>query len=179
LPCTFTVAPLQVSIAAVGGTGAITVTTTASCAWTAASDAPWLTIASVTTGTGTGVVAYAVAASSITSSRTATLTVAGQRVAFTQDAAPPPPPPPPCTYSISPASAKVGPDAVTLTIAVTTQAGCKWTEEQHDSWLMAGSTSSGTGSGNATVDVERYKGNGQRIGTITIAGQTFTVTQTK
>jgi hypothetical protein len=72
----------------------------------------------------------------------------------------------------------VGPDSVTLTIAVTTQAGCQWTEVQHDAWLEKGSVSSGTGSGNATVDVQRYKGNGQRTGTMTIAGQTLTVTQT-
>jgi len=167
-----------VSIAALGGTGVITVTATASCAWTAASDAPWLTIASVTTGTGTGVVAYAVAPSSVTSVRTATLTVAGQRVAFTQAAAPPPPPPP-CTYSIAPTSVTIGPDERTLTIAVTTQSGCQWTEVQRDAFLQKGNVSSGTGSGNATVDVERYKGNSQRVGTMTIAGQTLTVTQTK
>jgi len=174
-PCTFTVAPLQVSIAALGGAGAITVTAAATCAWTAASDSPWLTIASVTTGIGNGVVAYAVAATSATTARTATLTVAGQRVVFTQAAATPPP----CTYAIAPTSATVGPAATTLTIAVTTQAGCKWTEQQNDPWLQEGNTSSGTGSGSATVDVERYKGNAQRTGTITIAGQTLTVTQTK
>jgi len=109
--------------------------------------------------------------------RTATLTVAGQRVAFTQAAAPPPPPP--CTYSIAPTSVTIGPDERTLTIAVTTQSGCQWTEVQRDAFLQKGNVSSGTGSGNATVDVERYKGNSQRVGTMTIAGQTLTVTQTK
>jgi len=154
------------------------VTTTSSCEWTAASDASWLTIASGSTGTGTGVVNYAAAASSLTSARTATLTIAGRRVTVTQAAAPPPPPPP-CTYSILPASVKVGPDAVTLTIAVTTQAGCQWTEVQRDAFLEKGNVSSGTGSGNATVDVQRYKGNSERVGTMIIAGQTLTVTQTK
>jgi hypothetical protein len=178
LPCTFSVAPLQVSVPAIAGTGVITVTTAATCAWTAASDTPWLTVVSVSTGSGNGVVAYAFAATSVTTARTATLTVAGQRVAFTQAAAPPPPPPP-CTYSISPASATVGPAATTLTIAVTTQAGCQWTEVQQDPWLEKGNPSSGTGSGNARVDVQSYKGNGQRVGTMTIAGQTLTVTQTK
>jgi hypothetical protein len=73
----------------------------------------------------------------------------------------------------------VGPDATTLSVAVTTQPGCGWTEQQVDPWLELGQVSSGTGSGTAQVDVQRYKGNGQRRGTMTIAGQTFTVTQTK
>jgi len=107
------------------------------------------------------------------------LSVAGQAVSFSQAAAPPPPPAPVCTYSIAPASATVGPDAVTLNVAVTTQAGCAWTEKQDDPWIQRGSMSSGTGSGTAQVDIEKYKGNGQRKGTITIAGRTFSVTQTK
>jgi hypothetical protein len=132
-----------------------------------------------TSGSGSAQVTYSVAASTSSSPRTGTLTVAGQTVAVTQAAAPPPPPPP-CTYVIAPTSAIIGPDATTLNVAVTTQAGCKWTEQQdNDPWIQLGSVSSGTGSGTAQVDVERYKGNGQRKGTITIAGQTFSVTQTK
>jgi hypothetical protein len=100
--------------------------------------------------------------------------VAGQTVTVTQAAVVPI-----CTYSISPASVTIGGDAVTLNVAVTTQPGCAWREEQNDSWIERGSVSSGTGSGTAQVDVQRYKGNGQRTGTMTIAGQTFTVTQTK
>jgi len=66
-----------------------------------------------------------------------------------------------------------------LNVAVTTQAGCKWTEDQDDPWIQLGKVSSGTGSGTAQVDVEKYKGNSQRNGTITIGGQTFSITQTK
>jgi hypothetical protein len=133
-----------------------------------------LTISGASSGTGSGSVAYTVAASTATSPRTATLTVGGQSVVITQQAAAAV-----CTYSISPTSATIGPDATTLNVAVTTQAGCRWTEQQDDPWLELGQVSSGTGSGTAQVDVQRYKGNGQRKGTMTIAGQTFTVTQTK
>jgi hypothetical protein len=171
------VAPLQVSMAAVGGSGTITITASAStCTWNASSDSSWLSVAGSSSGSGSASVNYAVAASTSTSLRTGTLSVAGQAVTFTQAAAPPPP----CTYMIAPTSATIGPDATTLNVAVTTQAGCKWTEQQdNDPWIQLGSVSSGTGSGTAQVDVERYKGNGQRKGTITIAGQTFSVTQTK
>jgi len=94
-------------------------------------------------------------------------------------AAPPPPPPGPCAYTISPRSTTIGKDETTLHVTVTTQAGCSWKEEQEDPWLQIGARKSGVGSGTADVDVERYKGNSQRTGTMTIAGQTFTVTQTK
>jgi len=175
------VAPLQVAMAAAGGNGTVAITASAStCTWNASSDSPWLSVVGSSSGSGSASVNYSVAASTSTSPRTGTLSVAGQAVAFTQAPAPAPPPPPPCTYAIAPTSATIGPDATTLNVAVTTQAGCKWTEQQgNDPWIQLGSLSSGTGSGTASVDIERYKGNGQRKGTITIAGQTFSVTQTK
>ena len=166
-------------MAAAGGNGTVAITASAStCAWSTSSDASWLAVVGSTTGSGSASVTYSVAASTSTSSRTGTLSVAGQSVVVTQAAAPPPPPPP-CTYAIAPASATVGSDATTLNVAVTTQAGCKWSEDQNDPWIELGNVSSGTGSGTAQVDIQKYKGNGQRKGTMTIAGQTFSVTQTK
>jgi len=70
-------------------------------------------------------------------------------------------------------------ELTTLHVTVTTQSGCSWKEEQDDPWLQLGTSRSGVGSGVADVDVERYKGNSQRTGRMIIAGQTFTVTQTK
>lgn len=102
----------------------------------------------------------------------ATLTVAGQAISITQAA---------CSYSISPAAITVGPDETTITVTVTTQPGCVWSVRQVDSWLDIGSAASGTGSGSVRVDVERRRGGGNqpRVGTMTIAGQTLTVTQNK
>jgi hypothetical protein len=84
--------------------------------------------------------------------------------------------PPACTFAISPTSATVSSDATTLSVDVTTQPGCNWTVKQVDKWLDVRSGSSGTGNGRVEVSVQRLKGS-TRIGTITIAGQAFTVTQ--
>jgi hypothetical protein len=176
------VSPETISSPATGASGAITVTTAASCAWTASSDAAWVAFSAGTSGSGSGAAVYVVAPSTVTTSRTATLAIAGRTVTVTQAAASPPPQPPApsqCTYSISPESRTIGMEATTLHVTVTTQAGCSWREEQEDPWLQRGTVRSGVGNGTADVDVERYKGNSQRTGTMTIAGRTFTVTQTK
>lgn len=174
--CAYAVDVSSVSIGAGGGTGVVVLTTTATCAWTAASDASWLSVTGAASGSGPASIAYAVQPNATTSQRSATLRIGGRTVSVTQASAVVVPPQT-CTYSIAPASPTVGPASTTLSVSVTTQSGCTWTTGQVDKWLDSEST--GTGSGTARVDVQRYKGSGQRVGTITIAGQTFTVTQTK
>src|SRR5438093_785749 len=53
-PCSFSIAPSSVSIAAGGGTGTINVTAGAGCAWTAVSNSAFLTILSGSSGSGDG-----------------------------------------------------------------------------------------------------------------------------
>lgn len=88
-PCTFTVSPTSQSFASGGGSGSVTVTTQSGCSWTAASNAPWITITSGTSGIGSGTVNYSVAANTSGMSRTGTLTIAGQTVTVTQTAGTP------------------------------------------------------------------------------------------
>ncbi|MCW5980888.1 MAG: hypothetical protein KIT09_22595 [Bryobacteraceae bacterium] len=82
-----------------------------------------------------------------------------------------------CTYGISPASNAVGAGGGTGSVAVTAGAGCAWTAVSNDgTWLTV--TSGASGSGNGTVGYSAAaNGGSERQGTITIAGQTFTVTQ--
>ena len=62
------------------------------------------------------------------------------------------------------------------TVAVTTAAGCAWTAVSNNSFITV--TSGATGSGNGTVGFSVAANTGAaRTGTLTIAGQTFTVTQ--
>jgi subtilisin family serine protease len=86
-PCSYTVAPLSANAAASGGTGTINVTTQAGCAWTAVSNAGWITITSGASGSGNGSFNYSVAANSNTTQRTGTITAAGKTVTITQAAA--------------------------------------------------------------------------------------------
>jgi uncharacterized protein (TIGR03437 family) len=88
----YKISPTSASIAADGGSGSVTVTAPSGCAWTAASNANWITITSGVPGAGNGTVQYSVAANTSTSSRTGTLTIAGQTFTVTQAGAAPPPP---------------------------------------------------------------------------------------
>src|SRR5262249_51880563 len=56
-------------------------------AWTALSNATWLTITSGSSGTGNGTVGFSVATNTVTSTRSGTLTVAGNTVTVNQAAA--------------------------------------------------------------------------------------------
>jgi Zn-dependent metalloprotease len=82
--CTFNISPTSASSPSTGGTGTVTVTATAGCGWTAVSNATFITVTSGSSGTGNGSVGYSVAANTLTTSRTGTLTIAGQTFTVTQ-----------------------------------------------------------------------------------------------
>ena len=82
--CTFSINPTSASFAAGGGTGSVSVTTSAGCAWTAVSNASFITITAGSSGSGNGTVSYSVAANTGTNSRTGTMTIAGQTFTVTQ-----------------------------------------------------------------------------------------------
>jgi len=75
--CSFSINPTSASFAAAGGTASVTVTTTAGCNWTAASNDSFITITSGASGSGSGTVSYSVAANTSTLSRNGSLTIAG------------------------------------------------------------------------------------------------------
>jgi alkanesulfonate monooxygenase SsuD/methylene tetrahydromethanopterin reductase-like flavin-dependent oxidoreductase (luciferase family) len=129
-------------------------------------------------GSGNGVVAYSVEANP-GAARTGTITIAGQTFTVSQAAPPPPPPPPPCTFSIAPGSETVAAAGGSGTVMVTASApACTWTATSNASdWLAVTSGASGTGSGAVTYSVSPNLLTTDRTGTISVAGQTFTVVQ--
>jgi hypothetical protein len=84
--------------------------------------------------------------------------------------------PPPCTYSISPTSGSSGSAGGSGSFTVTTTSGCAWSAVSNASWLTT--SSSGTGSGTAFYSVAANSG-AARSGTITVGGQTFTMSQSE
>jgi alpha-tubulin suppressor-like RCC1 family protein len=82
---------------------------------------------------------------------------------------------PTCTFSINPMSASPAGTGGNGSVTVTTQAGCAWTARPNVPWI-SNVTSSGIGSGPANYTVAQNTG-AARVGTITIAGQTFTVNE--
>ena len=170
--CTFALLPASQSVAATGGTGSTTVTTLAGCAWTGVSNnTSWLTVTSGASGNGTGTVAFSAAANPNGTQRNGSLTIAGQTFSVTQAAAP-------CTYAINPASQSVAAGGGTGSTAVTAPTGCAWTGVSNNtSWLTVTSGASGSGGGSVGFSAAANASTTQRSGTLTIGGQTLTVTQ--
>jgi hypothetical protein len=168
-PCNYSIAPPEAAIAASGGSGAITVSTGVTCAWTAASNAAWITVVSGGSGTGTGAVAYSVAANPGVA-RTGTVAVAGQTFTVTQAAAS-------CSYALSPTQASIAAAGGSGTFAVTAGDGCSWTASSTAAWVTVTSGTSGSGSGAIAFTVTANPEPAVRTAGIVIAGQTFTVTQ--
>ncbi len=165
--CTFTINPTSQNFAASGGSNSVALTAAAGCAWTATNNAAWLTITSGTPGSGNGTVNYTVAANS-GPQRTGTLTVAGQTFTITQSSG--------CTFTINPTSQNFTAAGGGGSTTVTAAASCAWTATSNATWLTI--TSGTPGSGNGTVNYTVAANTGpQRTGTLTVAGQTFTVTQ--
>jgi Glucose / Sorbosone dehydrogenase/Putative binding domain, N-terminal len=84
-----------------------------------------------------------------------------------------------CSYSISPTRTTIGPAGGTGTVTITTAAGCAWTATNNASWLGV-APGSGAGPQTVTYAVDPYSGKPKkRNGSLTIAGQTFTVQQSR
>ncbi len=166
--CSFSVTPANVSVPAAGGSGTIAITGPAGCGWAAQSGEPWVTL-SPATGSGNGTVTFT-AQRNTGPQRQATLQVAGRSVIVTQAGE--------CVYSISPPNAAFTPTGGPGNVAVTAGSDCNWTatSNANEPWLQVTSGASGQGNGTVSYGVQANAG-AERIGTLLIAGQTFTVTQ--
>ena len=83
----------------------------------------------------------------------------------------------PCTFAIAPASQSVAAGGGTGSVSVTAGAGCPWTAVANAGWLQVTSGSSGSGNGTVGYTADANTAQTPRSGTLTIAGKTFTVTQ--
>jgi hypothetical protein len=167
--CSYTVSPTTQSVALGGGSGSAGVTTTTGCAWSATSQASWISITSGTSGSGSATVTYSVAANS-GAARTGTLTVAGKTVTISQQGQA-------CSFSVAPTSVAPGAAGGAQSASVTTAAGCNWTAASNASWISVTAGASGSGNGTVSYTVAGNSGAATRTGTLTVAGQTITVTQ--
>jgi hypothetical protein len=85
--CTYSISPTNDSFGPSGGTGSVSVTTQAGCAWTASSSASWISITSGNSGVGNGTINYSVSANTDPDSQTASSTFAGKVFTVTQSGA--------------------------------------------------------------------------------------------
>jgi len=165
--CSYGLSSTSTNLTVNGGTGSVAVTTGVACTWTAVSNVGWITITGGNSGTGSGTVSYSVAANS-GPSRTGTLTVAGQTVTVNQASG--------CTYTLNDTNVTASAGDGAINITVTAGVGCGWTAISNVGWLGINSGSSGTGNGTVNFSVGANAGPA-RTGTLTIAGQTVTISQ--
>ncbi|PGH38577.1 MAG: hypothetical protein CRN43_14260, partial [Candidatus Nephrothrix sp. EaCA] len=166
--CVYALSSASGFASATGGAGEVTVATT--CAWTAASDAEWITNISPAFGTGNATVTYSVAANT-GAERTGRITIAEKIYAVTQaDAS--------CAYSLRESSAAIPAEASASGRAeiITTRVSCPWAASSNEEWITNISPAYGRGNVILTYSVAANTGT-ERTGTIIIAGQTYTVRQ--
>jgi hypothetical protein len=168
--CGISLQPTSVSMPAAGGGSSVAVTTNAGCAWTAVSQAPWITITPPAGGSGSGSKAFTVAANISATPRSGTMTIGGATLTVNQAGAP-------CVPAINPTSQSIaGAGGAGTPVAVTAVPGCTWTSASNAAWLTITAGASGIGNGTAGFNVAANPST-NRTGTLTIAGQTFTVNQ--
>lgn len=136
--------------------------------WTATSDSSWIVIKSGASGNGAGSCVYVVNANTSADTRIGHINIGGNAYTITQygyDA------------TISPTSATVTRTGGNGSFSVTADAGISWSARANDSWITV-SPASGTSVGTVNYTVAAYDGVVSRVGSITVGGQTFTITQT-
>lgn len=167
--CTFAVAPTALSFGAAGAVEEVRVTTGGTCEWSTAAQADWIGVSDG--GTGPGVVTVAAPANTA-GPRSGQLIVAGQTVRVQQAGLAVEP----CRYAIDPTAQVIGPSGGEIEVAVTAGPACTWSAAPGVPWIAV--ARGATGVGRATVALTVAPGSIARVGTVVIAGQTLTVTQT-
>ena len=168
--CAYSIAPDSFAAPAAAHATGVDVTTQSGCAWTAVSQAAWITVTAGASGSGNGRVELAIAANT-GPARAGTVTIAGRTYTVTQAAVAAP-----CTYTLVPTSFTAPREGGSTFVDVATQSGCAWTAVSNDAWIAVTEGASGSGTGRVGLTVG---GNvdGVRTGSLTIAGQTFSVHQ--
>ena len=173
--CSYSLSPMSQVFPLSGGVSSFNVGTTSSCRWSARTIDNWITITSGS-GTGSGTVTFSIAANSI-GDRTGFITINGTisfRV-FQNDADS-------CFISLSETAINCYQQGCVGNLSVTAPSGCNWTAGSNAPWITidSGASGSGTGSVGYTVAPNLFVGSNpglDRTGTMTIAGQTITVSQ--
>jgi len=82
-----------------------------------------------------------------------------------------------CTYSLSQAGISFTAAGGSGSVNVTAPAGCIWTAVTNQGWSQITGGASGNGNGTVTYSVNANGGNAALAGTLTIASQTFTISE--
>ena len=183
LPCIIQLSSNSFTATATGGAGSVSFafseTTPGACGawgWSAVSNAVWIT--NVTPAGGAGANIGYVVLSNPGAPRTGiiSITISNKEGSFNvryqidQGGAA-------CSYTVSPKALVLHDFQTTRSVTVTASGSyCQWTSASNNSWLTIASGGTVAGSGSVTVSVAANTGE-PRNGTLTVAGQTVTVSQ--
>jgi hypothetical protein len=166
--CQATVSNPSSSFPSSGGTGTVNVTVARECAWTAASQSPFVTITAGQEGQGDGSVTYRVAENADPVPRQGTLVVGDRQVGVSQAAAA-------CRFEVWPGSEAIGAQGGELRVELRTHEVCEWSAASEVAWARV-APASGRGDAGVQVTVEANTGATRTVSVI-VAGQRVSVTQ--
>ena len=160
----------NLSFAVAGGTGTVRVTTNRECAWSAQSEASWLTLTPPMSGQGDGTVQFTVTPNGLPASRATAIKVEDQRLQISQEGRP-------CEFRVSSTIETVEAAGGDRTVQVTTTSSqCRWTASSDAPWITITAGREGDDTGAVTFRVDPLTG-AARTGTVTIAGHVVQVQQ--
>lgn len=161
-PCTYSLSPGSATVGPTAGSGTFSVTS--ACAWSASSNATWLTVQG--SGTGNGTVHYLFDDNPAASSRTGTITAGTQTFTITQTAA--------CIFTLNPLNAQFEASGGNASVQVQATANsCAWTAVNNNpDFITISSALSGTGNGTIGYSVAANTTASARSGSIQV-GNSF------
>ncbi len=171
-PCQFTFTPPALAVESPGGENVVTVATIDGCAWTAVSESNWIEVVGSAERSGAGQVQIRTQPNP-GPARTGQLRIAGQIYSVTQGSTTPSA----CAPAVASPERTAPAGGTTLSVGVTAPGGCVWSATSHASWITVTEGATGTGNGNVALVVAANTGP-QRVGLVTVANVTVTVTQT-
>ncbi len=168
--CTFSLNPTSINMPSTAGNATFIINASdASCSWTAVSNLPtWIGITDGASGTGSGSVSFSTMANT-GFARSGTITAAGLTFTVNQAGT--------NCYTLNTTGQNFGSTGGSGSVGFTASNGlCSWTATPNNNWITLTGPTSGLGGGSVSFSVAANTGP-TRTGTITIAGQLFTVTQ--
>ena len=169
--CAYALNWYSLSLPGSGGPGQVSLIAPAACPWTIVNNDPdAITVTTGASGSGNGTVLFVVAPNSDLSARSLSLTIGGLYFEIDEGLG--------CSFSLTPSSTNILNEGGVGSFGLTASAAnCYWTANSNSSWLTLTSVNAGSGSSTLGYLAHPWPGVAARTGTLTIAGQTFTVTQ--
>lgn len=166
-----TLTPSTIEIDGNGGTRDISVVTNPLLTpWIGTTSASWIQVLSAGMN-GAGTLKIRILSNTTGSQRTADVKVLNSKVKVIQTSVE-------ATFTLNPTSTAAPAAGKTGTVSVTASAGNPaWTAASNDAWITVTNGPNYTGSATVNYAVAANESEDPRTGTVTIAGQTFTVTQ--